>query len=109
MKRIGAMIVAGMVLQTSLAATAQAGPGIDCRTAVLPAQLEMCRQGFLMAFDQQMLAAFFALRQSLSEMDQRALDASQRRWQADRDRCGAFVPCLRALYARRMEELNSWR
>jgi uncharacterized protein len=107
-RQLGTLGFAAALL-AALPSLALAQPaGVDCRSATLPAELEICRLGFLSALDRQMLAAYGELRRRLAPPEQLALDASQQRWQMDRDRCGANIPCLRALYARRMDELYNW-
>lgn len=97
-----------LVLLTPLLPLPAAGQFLDCRTARLPSELEICRHGFLNGLDQQLLSTYHRLRDMLPPQQQKSLDESQQRWTQDRDRCGANHACLRALYARRMDELVNW-
>lgn len=98
--------IAALALLAQLALPpAFAGPALDCQSAHTTAELEICRHSFLSALDQQMVVAYSAVERRLDANGRRSLLIDQKQWERDRDGCGSQQGCLRALYARRMDEL----
>jgi uncharacterized protein len=89
-----------------ISTTVSAGPAIDCTSARQMAELEICRHGFLTALDQKMAEAYGSVHDRLEPFGRRSLQADQKVWEKYRDGCGSQQGCLRALYARRMDELG---
>jgi uncharacterized protein len=106
--QLGKVVFVAVLLALPTLAKAQPVPALDCRSATQPAELEICRLGFLSALDQQVAAAYLGLRARLAPPEQASLDASQGQWQQYRNNCGANIPCIRALCARRIDELANW-
>lgn len=85
---------------------ALATPALDCQSAQTTAELEICRHSFLSALDQQMVDAYAITEGRLDAYGRRSLLVDQQQWERYRDGCGSQQGCLRALYARRIDELG---
>lgn len=85
-----------------------AGPSFDCNRAGIPAERTICADSELSEWDRQMADTYQWLRTRLAAGEQGQLAQDQRRWLAQRNRCGASRDCLIGLYLDRIAYLNEY-
>lgn len=82
-------------------------PSFNCKYARLPAEVTVCDNSVLAQLDREMASAYFALRDNTPKAWQRTrLKTEQRKWLAQRNRCGYRVNCLRDRYEARLYQLE---
>jgi uncharacterized protein len=91
----------------SPATTGQARPSFDCRRANTPAMQAVCASDTLSRLDAAMGESYGAYMTSVSPALAAAQKARQRQWLQSRERCGADVNCIQALYQSRLAQLGA--
>ncbi|QDC11158.1 hypothetical protein FHY55_18805 [Oceanicola sp. D3] len=81
-------------------------PSFNCDRAGTPTEYAICGSVELADLDKRMASLFYSRRGRMSAAGKRQLDAGQRDWLAQRNGCGASVPCLRAAYSQRIAALG---
>lgn len=79
----------------------------NCRLAKTPDELVICSDSSLSSLDERMAQAYSDARNRVSPHARSQLNDEQRNWLLNRRACSSHVPCLRAAYEQRINELSS--
>ncbi len=86
-------------------AAASSGPSFDCRKATTSTELAICGSDDLAELDRAVARNYAAALDVRDAHGRARLQAGQRDWMTERDRCGADVMCLVAALAARSQAL----
>ncbi|WP_366929712.1 lysozyme inhibitor LprI family protein [uncultured Thiodictyon sp.] len=77
-------------------------PSFNCAAATTQSESAICRDPGLCALDRDLAALYSTRRQGLPDASSKSLRDSQRRWLAERNKCGSDVGCLATRYRERI-------
>jgi uncharacterized protein len=103
------LLILVAVATMTLGVEPAAAQNLNCRNPAGPTDVQVCRYPHLGELDDRLERRYRRIRRDLGGYEIQQFDADHLRWRRARRDCGPNVPCIEALYHRRLDELREYR